>query len=236
MRSKKEKYEKLIQQFDREKDARLQAELKKANKQIDEMIEQAQVIDTFKKHEKLQEVKSQLPQIVTSKDVSDRTQPAQSVEDFAKVFPKGSKVYIESVARDGIVQSHPNGRGEVEVLSQSMRLTVPWQTLKPPRTGQNNTKRILNQSNKRISYTPADSDRVVDIRGLSVEEAIEQLELQLDTAAIQDEDRVKVVHGHGTDKLKRSIRQYLSRSVYVKKWQAGTKLTGGDGVTWIEIN
>jgi DNA mismatch repair protein MutS2 len=44
-----------------------------------------------------------------------------------------------------------------------------------------------------------------------------------------------VIHGHGTDTLKKGVRSYLSRSIYVKKWKAGTPETGGDGVTWVEL-
>lgn len=76
---------------------------------------------------------------------------------------------------------------------------------------------------------------MIDIRGLTIEDANEQVELQLDTAALNKEDRIKIIHGHGTEALKRAIRGYLSRSVYVKNWKAGTKDTGGDGVTWVEL-
>ena len=84
-------------------------------------------------------------------------------------------------------------------------------------------------------FTQAEDDRIVDLRGLSSDDAISQLEIQLDTASLGGEDRVKIVHGHGTDALKRAVRSYLSRSVYVKKWLAGTAETGGDGITWAEL-
>ena len=115
-----------------------------------------------------------------------------------------------------------------------MRLMIHWEQLKPPHQATNPTQEVLRRSSH-YNVTYQDTDRTVDLRGLNVEEAISQLELQLDTAALNQEDRVKVVHGHGTNTLKRSIRSYLSRSVYVKKWQAGTSDSGGDGVTWIEI-
>ena len=50
-----------------------------------------------------------------------------------------------------------------------------------------------------------------------------------------NEDRLKIIHGHGTESLKKAIRTYLSRSIYVKKWKAGSAETGGDGVTWVEL-
>jgi len=82
--------------------------------------------------------------------------------------------------------------------------------------------------------SPLEGDRSVDLRGRNQGDALTQLEAQLDSAVL-NEDRIKVIHGHGTDTLKKSIRGFLSRSIYVKKWKAGTPETGGDGVTWVEL-
>ncbi|MEK7358579.1 MAG: Smr/MutS family protein, partial [Bdellovibrionota bacterium] len=86
-----------------------------------------------------------------------------------------------------------------------------------------------------VQVTLVDTERVIDVRGKSAEDAIGQLETQLDAAALNNEDRVKIVHGHGTEVLKRAVRAHLSRSVYVKKWKAAGPVTGGDGVTWAEL-
>jgi DNA mismatch repair protein MutS2 len=76
---------------------------------------------------------------------------------------------------------------------------------------------------------------VIDVRGKTAEDAIAILEMQLDAASVNSEDRVKIVHGHGTEVLKRAIRSHLSRSIYVKKWKAAPAETGGDGTTWAEL-
>jgi DNA mismatch repair protein MutS2 len=115
-----------------------------------------------------------------------------------------------------------------------MRLMVHWRDLKPSRTSQNPTQNIIRKS-AHYAHGQNVEDRVIDVRGLTVEEAISQIELQLDTASLAGEDRVKLIHGHGTEVLKRKIRSYLSRSVYVKKWSAGTAESGGDGLTWVEL-
>lgn len=134
-----------------------------------------------------------------------------------------------------MIQGTPNSKGEVPILSNSMRLMVPWNSLSVPQQAQNPTADVIRKSAK-FSYSANEGDRVVDLRGLAVEEALSQLEIQLDTAALNKEERVKIIHGHGTDTLKRAIRSQLSRSVYVKKWRSGTQQSGGDGVTWVEIN
>jgi DNA mismatch repair protein MutS2 len=168
----------------------------------------------------------------------------------------GMTVYIPSLGRDGVVQGSPNSKGDVPVLSQSMRLVVNVRDLEPAgqigsqrdgsysigpgssrssiKSGSQVTRQVLRKSGHMMQISD-ESDRVVDLRGLTSDEAISQLEVQLDAASLADEDRLKVIHGHGTESLKRSVRGYLSRSVYVKKWLAGTPETGGDGITWVEL-
>jgi len=234
-RAEKSKYHALSEKFEREKEKMLEQAVKRADKKIETMIENAQVTETFKKHENLSKMRAELPQVVkASVRPASGAVSIDTAEDFAKYYPAGSKVFVASIGRDGVVQGSPNSKGEVPILSNSMRLMVPWQSLKPPHQAPNPTAELLRRS-AHFGVSPAEGDRIVDLRGLSVDEAIEQLEVQLDTAALAQEERVKIVHGHGTETLKRNIRSYLSRSVYVKKWSAGTADTGGDGITWIEI-
>ncbi len=174
-----------------------------------------------------------MPEIVKATPKSSGPIKIETADDFARVYPPGTKIYAASIGRDGVVQSTPNAKGEVTVLSNSMRLTVPWTQLRPPHQAQNPTSEVVRRLGEVSS--PLDQDRVVDVRGRSMEDALAQLETQLDTAVLNEEARIKVVHGHGTDTLKRGVRGYLSRSVYVKKWKAGTPESGGDGVTWAEL-
>jgi DNA mismatch repair protein MutS2 len=230
------RYEKLASDLEREKDVLLRKTIKEADKRVDELIERAKAEDVFKKHENLARLKSQLPEVVraTSGGSGRAETRIESVAEFAKRFPPGTRVFVPSLGRDAVVQGEPSGRGEVPVLSNSMRISVSWTDVKPPQQSSNPTSQIVRQT-KGYSISPMEQDRVIDLRGLSVEEALQQLETQLDVAALNDEDRVKVIHGHGTEALKKSLRSYMSRSVYVKKWHAGTGESGGDGVTWVVL-
>ncbi|MCB0384399.1 MAG: Smr/MutS family protein, partial [Bdellovibrionales bacterium] len=230
----KSKYEGLVLKFQRERENMLEQALKRAEQKVERMIEFAQVTDTFKKHESLQKVKTQLPEVIKAGPATGAAR-IDTPEEFTRRYPPGSRVFVSTIGRDAVVQGRPSPKGEVPILSNSMRLTVHWETLRPPQQAQNPTAEVIRKTAK-YSYSANEGDRVVDLRGLSVDEAVSQLEIQLDTAALNKEERVKVIHGHGTDTLKRSVRSYLSRSIYVKKWTAGTPDSGGDGVTWIEIN
>lgn len=230
-----EEYEAKLQAFEKEKDNKLSQALKKATHSVEEAIATAKAGSTLDKHRQLQEIKYNLPEIVKAKPIqSSSPTQLQNAEDFAKKFPPGSKIFVPSLNQDGVVQSAPNARGEVLVLSQSIRLQLPWTELKPAMKASNPTSSLVRRS-QQSSVSFADTDRTLDLRGKTVDEAIAQLEITLDRATEQNEDRLKIIHGHGTESLKKSIRTYLSRSVYVKKWKAGNAETGGDGVTWVEL-
>jgi DNA mismatch repair protein MutS2 len=230
----KSKYNTLIQKFERDKEKMLEQALKRADKKIETLIEHSKVDDVFKRFERLEKIKHELPEVVKASPKSAVTARIETVEDFMKAYPPGSKVFAPTIGRDAVIQGHPNAKGEVPVLSNSMRLVVPWTALKPPHMASNPTHDVMRKAGG--TAAPLDQDRVVDLRGMSVEDATSELEIQLDTASVRDEHRIKIVHGHGhQDALKRGIRTYLSRSVYVKKWKAGTPETGGDGITWAEL-
>jgi DNA mismatch repair protein MutS2 len=240
----KEKYQTELKKLADEREEVLEKETRAAQKRVDELLQEVKAQDIFRRHDSLQKIKFELPQIVKSSDIAknEKSQPLRagspdskitSAVEFTQNFPPGSSVHIETLGRDGIVQGKPNARDEVPILSNSMRLMVDWRFLKS--TSQSNSMPARLKKLGRFKFASADSDRVVDVRGFSVDEAISQLEIQLDTSALGGEDRIKIVHGHGTDALKRAVRSYLSRSIYVKKWLAGTADTGGDGVTWVEL-
>lgn len=229
----KRKYEGLLEQFNKDKEEWLQRTLKKAERKVEEAISQAKVAETFKRHTALQEIKYKLPEIVKAKPITQPGAP-ETAEEFGKKFPPGSKVYVPSLNQDGILQSTPNSKGEVLILSGSVRLQMNWQDLRPPGKPQNPTAQLVRQSSS-FSMALADEDRTLDLRGKTVDNALSELELALDKAAQAREDRIKIIHGHGTEALKKAVRTYLSRSIYVKKWKAGSPEGGGDGITWVEL-
>lgn len=233
--AEKEKYELLVKKMEQEKEKTKFDLMNDYRKKIDEMISLAKAETTLKKFNTLNDIKTQLPEIIKAKPSTGSSDSITTSDEFAKRFPAGTKVYIPHLQQDGLIQSTPNSKGEVMVLAGSIRMSMPWQSLKPADKPINPTKNII-----RSSMSPMvgfqDQERCLDFRGRTVNEALEELETALDQAVSFKEDRVKIIHGHGTDALKKAIRTYLSRSVLVKKWKAGTIEQGGDGVTWVELD
>ncbi len=227
----KAKYEKLIKEYHKEKEERLNRALKKAETRINQLMEKAGAKKIFEDHNQLHKIKESMPQIIKTSVKTSQKMNINTIEDFSKHFPPGSQVYISDLKRDAIVQGKPNHKDEVPVLANSMRLMIHWKKILPPNVYKNPTSDILRRSSG-VNYENT-IDNKVDVRGLNSEDAIIKIESFLDTAILRNEKRIKIIHGHGTEVLKKNVRIHLSKSLYVKTWTAGRGEQ--DGMTLVEI-
>ncbi len=78
-------------------------------------------------------------------------------------------------------------------------------------------------------------DTRIDLHGERIEEGIERLERFLDRAFLLWTNEVKVIHGHGSGRLKSAVRSYLKTSPYVSHIRSGEPWEGGDAVTIITL-
>jgi DNA mismatch repair protein MutS2 len=88
----------------------------------------------------------------------------------------------------------------------------------------------LDDTSKR-PLLPQTSENTCDLRGLTVEESLDRMEMFLDWAYRRELGAVYIIHGHGTGTLKRAVRQFAPQSPYVQAQRPGERGEGGDGVT-----
>lgn len=227
-RDVKHRYSELVEKFKAHRDEWMKKSVEQAEKKIQSVFEEMRRDQM--KTKSVHDFKAMLPQIVKG----PQKQAIESAEDFGRHYPPGSSVYVKTLNQDAVVQGTPNQKGEVPILSNSMRLFVHWTNLTTPKTAPNPTAQLARKSGI-VSVSLQDQDREIDLRGQRVETALEVLESELDTAVRNKEERIKIIHGHGTEALKKAVRAYFARSVYVKKWKAGDPHSGGDGITWVEL-
>jgi DNA mismatch repair protein MutS2 len=80
-----------------------------------------------------------------------------------------------------------------------------------------------------------DAHRSVDVRGHAADEALDHVTAALDRATLEGASSLRIIHGHGTGKLKATLRSYLKHSPYVVQARPGDRAEGGDGVTIVMI-
>ncbi len=76
----------------------------------------------------------------------------------------------------------------------------------------------------------------LDVRGLTVEEALARVDRYLDKAMLAGLPWVRLIHGKGTGRLRRALHDALRRHPLVVDYQVATERDGGEGATlvWLE--
>jgi DNA mismatch repair protein MutS2 len=75
----------------------------------------------------------------------------------------------------------------------------------------------------------------LDLRGLTVDEALLLIDQRLDEAARAGVREMRIIHGKGTGTLRRAVRDMLSKHALVQGHAIAAPREGGDGVTVVEL-
>lgn len=154
----------------------------------------------------------------------------------------GDRVEIASLGTSGILLETPGDKkrvrlrvGDTEIsVSTALLAGVPGTASESDTDG---TSGPAPSSRVRHSVPVAEpeAEALVDVRGKAADEAIEAVVAGLDRAALAGSPRIRIVHGHGTGRLRAAVREYLKTSPYVRATRPGERAEGGDGVTIVEL-
>ncbi len=142
---------------------------------------------------------------------------------------EGGKVRIHSLGQKGIVKSI-NG-DEVEVQVGVLRLRTKMAELEPIEGNQPTPKKEKTQEISLKTPSVSSPGTELDLRGQRVDEALQNLEYYLDRAFMARLPWVRIVHGKGTGRLCTAVREALQNYSYIKEFESGKQVEGGDGVT-----
>ena len=71
--------------------------------------------------------------------------------------------------------------------------------------------------------------------GSTVDDALDRAAKFLDAALVADARRLRVVHGHGTGKLREALRAYFREHPLVAAVSPAPENEGGNGATVVEL-
>jgi DNA mismatch repair protein MutS2 len=130
--------------------------------------------------------------------------------------------------------------GEVQVLAGTLKLWTKESDLVPLRPNpskQSNSQTGRNKASKRKSQAVDGFIAVrveantLDLRGVRVEDGLEQVERFVDSLLRRGERAGYVLHGHGTGAMKAAVREHLPGIGPVVRSEAATREDGGDAFT-----
>ncbi|NIQ03913.1 MAG: endonuclease MutS2 [Nitrospinaceae bacterium] len=154
----------------------------------------------------------------------------------ADQLQSGDRVRVENYDAFGTLLEDPKGKSRVRIQLGNLKTVADIQYLKgnkragpAPPSGKRGTG-IHIQTEARPT-----SQATCDLRGQSVANAREAMEVFLSRAIVNKRERVIIIHGHGMGKLKQMVREYLDASGIGKNHHPGDRHEGGDGVTVVEF-
>lgn len=150
-------------------------------------------------------------------------------------FHLGDSVHVISLNSEGIVRSLPNQKGELTVQMGILQSTVKISDVELIKEKKQQTK-TAEKSQYHASVNKAKSIKPeINLLGMTVDEAVMELDKYLDDACLSHLNQVRVVHGKGTGALRKGIHEYLKRQSYVKSFRLGEFGEGDAGVTIVEL-
>lgn len=235
------KYERLLQDIDKKKTEVLdKAKVKageitgKAKLQAEEIIaelKQAQESVNLQAAQKARNKIRSLQGAIAADVVSSKPMGQQ----LSKV-QLGQTVYVPKLDQEATVQSLPDSNGEVQVMVGILKTNVLLKELRSTETINSSSKPVVkNNYSGLMGSKTMNIKKDIDLRGLMVEEALEQVDKYLDDATLAGLPQVCLIHGKGTGALRAAITDYLKYNGHVQSFRAGLYGEGGIGVTIVEI-
>jgi DNA mismatch repair protein MutS2 len=199
----------------------LRAELRRARQPLDVIQEAEEKIEELAEEVETP-VERQVPDIV----------PVQGA------IRLGSKVHVRTLGMEGVVQSLGENKAEVQIGGLRVRARLSELALvsgQPDETA-DVSRQPATTSRPRSTASGHPSPGVeLDLRGQRADEALDLLESYLERAYLARLPWVRIIHGKGTGKLRKVVREALQRYPQVQSFEAGKHNEGGDGVTIAEL-
>jgi DNA mismatch repair protein MutS2 len=224
----------------------LDAELRHARRQIDDVITELKTKTAAISHDAAK-------QPVTTGDTGAIRAEARAAVDMIV------KTLTEPAAREAAKESRPESMGPA--LAVGDRVTVSGLGLEAVVTGIHDGTAELDVRGKRMRASvrdlrvvagapavPAGSVKVhfdlqpressvtdLNVVGCTVDEAISRAERFLDESLLTDQRTVRLIHGYGTGQLKRALAGFLQQHPLVARFDQAPPEQGGGGVTVVEL-
>ena len=154
----------------------------------------------------------------------------------AKDLSLGDTVKVLSMNLQGTVSSHPDSKGFLFVQMGIIRSKVHISDLELVDEPVINTPGLSRTGAGKIRMSKSASvSTEINLLGKTVDEAIAELDKDLDDAYIAHLKSVRIVHGKGTGALRKGVHNYLRRQKHVESFRLGEFGEGDAGVTIVEF-
>jgi DNA mismatch repair protein MutS2 len=228
--------------FRRRLNEELDAQVRQARREIDDVISELKAKTTAIAHEAQAGGRPAVPTGETGGARSDARAAVDSVvkrylepvepvvEASSAPAPHvGDRVVFGGLGLEGIVTALHDSGAEIDVRGKRMRVNVRELRVvggAPPPA----------KVNVHVALQPRDGVLAdLNVIGCTVEEALAKAERFLDESLLSDQRVIRVIHGYGTGQLKRALAGFLQQHPLVARFAQAPPEQGGGGVTVVEL-
>jgi DNA mismatch repair protein MutS2 len=152
-----------------------------------------------------------------------------------RAAPKvGDRVRVESLRSQGILVKLEEPLRRVEVLTEKGRIKASLDDLvkvSEPEEEASRAEKTIQFPGEAIEEVPSE----LNVIGLTVEDALPEVDRFIDQALLHGLEKVRIIHGFGSGKLRNAIGKYLKEHRRVMHFTPGDPAKGGGGVTLVEL-
>jgi DNA mismatch repair protein MutS2 len=231
--------------FRRRLNEELEAQVRQARREIDDVIADLKAKTTAIAHEAQAGVR---PSVPTGETGGARSDARAAVDSVVKRFLEpvapaeapppastaptphvGDRVVFGGLGLEGTVTALHDGGAEIDVRGKRMRVNVRELRVvggaAPPA-----------KVNVHLALQPRDPALAdLNVIGCSVDEALARAERFLDESLLNDQRVIRLIHGYGTGQLKRALAGFLQQHPLVARFAQAPPEQGGGGVTVVEL-
>lgn len=148
----------------------------------------------------------------------------------------GDKVFIHSMNIEAEISSLPNEKNLLFVNIGALKTQVKVSDISIISSGKIKEKdekkyrTIAKSFNKAMNISPE-----INLIGLNVSDACEELDKYLDDAVLSGLGKVKIIHGRGTKALQKGIHNYLRGKKFIKHFALADFNDGGEAITIVDL-
>jgi DNA mismatch repair protein MutS2 len=218
----------------------METELQQARARLREAVRELGRAERMTVFERAQVVEAAKEEVEIVEEAAEKVQRKRRPKRRAKLPPieEGDRVFLLDVPTPGEALSEPDETGELEVLLGSLRARVNVKQIEhvEKRSEIGNGKSEIGRPDGHArSELPSATVPELDLRGLTVDEALLIIDQRLDEAARAGVGEMRIIHGKGTGTLRRAVREMLRKHALVEEQAAAEPKAGGDGVTVVEL-
>lgn len=249
MKQAEEKSNQLIKQAQAQADAITEKAKNDAQKVQDEAYRLSDELKVLQKQENMSAAQRlQKAREIARKDTAKLISMVDSEKEESIALPKvesvkkGDKVVIGSLNKQAVVQGPANKDGMVDVVAGIIKTKVHisdlYQDIAPKKKQSNKTgtRNVRGPRQNSVSSSATRSANTeINVIGLTVDEAILEVDRFLDNCFMNRFHTFYIIHGKGTGALRNGIHAFLKKHKHVSYFRLGVYGEGEAGVTVVEL-